>query len=91
MARPRLGKEANTNSRLANGNRGREIISGIAAIDRFLAEAKAFSGRSLGDNVRVYNAQTDSGIYQRRNHRRKPHHIVQKLSHSPRSPIPKTC
>jgi antirestriction protein ArdC len=76
-----LGKDATTNSRQANGNRGREITSGVAALDDSLAEAKAISGRSLGDNVRVYKAQTDSGIYRGEIIGESSHHIVQKLSH----------
>jgi antirestriction protein ArdC len=75
------GNEPAANSRQVNRNRSREITSGVAALDDSLAEAKAISGRSLGDNVRVYNAQTGSGIYRGEIIGETAYHIVQKLSH----------
>jgi antirestriction protein ArdC len=77
---PDVGSDTKPIMRQANRNRTREITTGVAALDESLAEAKAISGRSLGSDVRVYSAQTDSGIYRGEIIGETSHHVVQKLS-----------
>jgi len=74
------GPEAEMDLHQPNQGRGRERTSGVKAVDDSLAEAKAISGRSLGSSVRVYNAQTNSGIYRGEIIGETAHHVVQKLS-----------
>jgi hypothetical protein len=71
--RGNAGSRSSTNGK-------RAITSGMAALDDSLREAMAISNRSLGDKVRVYNAQTDSGIYRGEIIGETAQHIVQRLS-----------
>jgi antirestriction protein ArdC len=54
--------------------------SGRPELDQSFAEVKVLSAQALGGNARVYNAQTDSGIYKGEVIGETQHHIVQKLS-----------
>jgi hypothetical protein len=54
--------------------------SGSPEHEQSFAEVKALSARALGDNARVYNAQTDSGIYRGEIIAETQHHLVQRLS-----------
>jgi antirestriction protein ArdC len=54
--------------------------SALTPLVQSFAEVKALSARALGDKARVYNAQTDSGIYRGEIIAETQHHIVQKLS-----------
>jgi hypothetical protein len=56
-------------------------FSGSPELDQSFVDVKALSTRALGGNARVYNAQTDSGIYKGEIIGETQHHIVQKLSH----------
>ena len=80
--RVEAGKETNDQvpsfKKLRSGNGS----TGVVAIDDSLAEVKALSVRALGDNARIYNAQTDSGIYRGEIIGETQHHVVQKLSQS---------
>jgi antirestriction protein ArdC len=53
--------------------------SGGPELDQSFAEVKALSAQALGGNARVYNAQTDSGIYRGEIIGETQHHVVQKL------------
>jgi antirestriction protein ArdC len=74
------GAEMGTRSQGFQAQRRAKDVTGVTAIDQSFAEAKALSARALGENARVYNAQTDSGIYRGEIIGETQQHIVQKLS-----------
>jgi antirestriction protein ArdC len=73
------GAGANSGSARQEKKAGRGS-SGRLELDQSFVEVKALSTRALGGNARVYNAQTDSGIYKGEIIGETQHHIVQKLS-----------
>ena len=62
------------------GEKDRPSRKGTAALDPSFAEAKALSAQVLGEKVRVFNAQTGSGIYRGEIIGQTADHVVQKLS-----------
>jgi antirestriction protein ArdC len=82
---PETGAGTNASSPGAPKHRNNKESSGVAGMDESLSEVKTLSLRALGDNARVYNARTDSGIYRGEIIGETQHHIVQKLG--PRSTV----
>jgi hypothetical protein len=76
------GKETSDQVPSSQKRRSSRRSTGVAAVDESLAEVKALSVRALGDNTRIYNAQTDSGIYRGEIIGETQHYVVQKLSQS---------
>lgn len=74
-----VGAGTNASSPRAPKHGNGKESSGLAGIDQSFAEVKTLSVRALGDNARVYNARTDSGIYRGEIIGETQHHIVQKL------------
>ncbi|MGD1095925.1 MAG: zincin-like metallopeptidase domain-containing protein [Bryobacteraceae bacterium] len=72
--------ETSRTQRRSQRQQADQRASGNPAIDQSFAEVKALSTRVLGDQTRVYNAQTDSGIYKGEIIGETQHHIVQRLS-----------
>jgi antirestriction protein ArdC len=80
--RAEAGKQTSDQAPNSKKHRSGNGSTGVPAIDQSLAEVKAMSVRALGDNTRIYNAQTDSGIYRGEIIGETQHHVVQKLSQS---------
>jgi antirestriction protein ArdC len=80
--RTEAGKETSDQVPSTKKHRSSKGSTGVPAIDQSLAEVKAMSVRALGDNTRIYNAQTDSGIYRGEIIGETQHHLVQKVSQS---------
>jgi antirestriction protein ArdC len=71
------GREATDGSHRAQESR--KSSPGTPGQDQLFADAKALGVRTLGDNARVYRAQTDSGIYRGEILGATEHHVVQRL------------